>query len=330
MRVFVTGASGFIGSAVVQELMAAGHDVLGLARSDASAEALEQAGAKAHRGSMADLGSLEGGARKAEGGIHLAFNPDFSKFKENCETDRLAIEAIGEALSGTDRPLVVTSGLALLAEGRVATEDDPPVPVSSTYPRASEVTALALVPKGIHVSIVRLPQVHDRDRQGLVTYLIALAQEKGLSAYVGEGRNRWAAIHRLDAAALYRLVLEHGAAGGRYHAIAEEGVSLKDIATAIGRRLGVPGAAARDGRCGAAPGHAAGAPRGAPRQPGVPRRLLCERIAVRLRLTPKDRGLFLAAGARGSGAIRSRRGERYQRSAAEHRRESRPAPRCRA
>jgi nucleoside-diphosphate-sugar epimerase len=239
MRVFVTGATGFIGSAVVPELIAAGHRVVGLARSDAGAKALTAAGAEVHRGDVEDLESLRRGAEAADGVIHLAFNHDFSKFVANCEADRAAVEALGSALVGSDRPLIVTSGTgATHAQGRPSTEEDPP---NSPIPRvASEEAATSVASKGVNVMVMRLPQVHDTFKQGLVTYAIAVAREKGVSAYVGDGANRWPAAHVLDCARLYRLALEKGKPGARYHAVAEEGVPMRDVAQAIGRGLKMP------------------------------------------------------------------------------------------
>lgn len=239
MRVFVTGATGFIGSAVVQELIAAGHHVLGLARNDAGAQALLAAGAEVERGSLEDLASLRRGADAAEAVIHTAFIHDFTRFAENCAIDQRAIEALGSVLAGSERPLLVTAGLAF-APGRLPTEDDAPRPVSAQYPRASEHTAAALAGQGVRTIVVRLPQVHDTRKQGLVSYFIQIARARGVSAYVGDGQNRWAAVHVLDAARLYRLALEQGTPGARYHAVAEEGVPLREIAEAIGRNLNLP------------------------------------------------------------------------------------------
>jgi nucleoside-diphosphate-sugar epimerase len=239
MRVFVTGATGFIGSALLPELINAGHEVLGLARSDAGARLLASAGAEAHLGHLDDLDSLRSGAGAADAVIHLAFIHDFSKFQENCEIDGRAIEALGAVLAGSARPLIVSGGIPPWTPGRLMTENAPR-PGDSPMPRVSEETALALVSRGVNAAVMRLPQVHDTVKQGLVTYLIAIAREKGLSAYVGDGVNRWPAAHVSDVARLYRLALEQHEAGARYHAVGEEGVPLRDIATAIGRGLKLP------------------------------------------------------------------------------------------
>lgn len=242
MRVFVTGATGFIGSAVVKELIAAGHQVLGLCRSDDKAAALATAGAEVFRGSFDDPGSLKEGAARSDGVIHLAFNHDFPRYRENCEEDRRVIEVLGSALVGSDRPLIVSSGTAMssTAPGRNSTEDDKPAG-SAVVPRAaSEEAAGSVIASGVKVSVVRLPQVHDTRKQGLITYAIEIAREKGKSAYLGDGTNRWPAVHVLDAARLYRLALEKAEPEATYNAVAEEGVRMLDIAEVIGRRLKLP------------------------------------------------------------------------------------------
>jgi nucleoside-diphosphate-sugar epimerase len=253
MRVFVTGATGFIGAAIVTELLAAGHSVLGLTRSDSGARALRAAGAEPHPGRLEDPDSLRRGASAAEGVIHCGFDHDFANFAAKCDQDGRVIAALGAGLAGSDRPLVITSVIAMgsAAPGVPAVETvfDPHHP---TPRKASEIAGAALSAAGINVAVARLPQVHDTEKQGLVTSLIDLARATGVSAYPGDGAHRWAAAHLRDVARLYRLALEKREAGVRYHAVDEEGIGLRDIAAAVGRRLGLPAVSLPDE---AAPGH---------------------------------------------------------------------------
>ncbi|PYD62541.1 SDR family oxidoreductase [Gluconacetobacter entanii] len=240
MRIFVTGATGFIGMPTVKELIAAGHEVLGLARSDEGAQSLATIGAEVQRGTLEDLDSLQKGAAASDAVIHLAFIHDWSNFLASCETDRRAIEAIGSALAGSNKPFLATGGLAGLAPpGQVATEKDV-IPSDFQFPRVSEQTTLALISQDIRASVVRLPQVHDRAKQGLITPLIETFRQNGTCAYVGDGSNLWPAAHVLDVARLYRLAIEKGATGTAWHAVAEEGVAMRDIVETLGRRLDLP------------------------------------------------------------------------------------------
>ena len=240
MRIFVTGAPGFIGSALIPELIQAGHQVLGLTRSESGAEKLRALGAEVLHGNIEDLDSLREGAAKSDGVIHLAFNHDFSQFQKNCDDDRRAIQAIGEVLLGSNRPFIVTSGTAIAAnvDGKPSTEDGPSAPWN---PRAASEAALKeLTERGVNTTVVRLAQIHDTRKQGLVPYVTAVAREKRVSAYIGDGGNRWPAAHVSDTARLYRLAFEKAERGAVYHAVDEEGVSMKAIAEAIGRGLKVP------------------------------------------------------------------------------------------
>ncbi|WP_144140355.1 SDR family oxidoreductase [Paraburkholderia sp. BCC1884] len=241
MRIFLTGATGFIGSALVPELIAAGHHVIGMTRSDAGAQALADAGAEVHRGTLEDTASLRDGASKADAVIHAAFDHDFSNFVENCEKDKRAIAALGSALTGSDRPLLITSGTGVGSgeHGEPASEDV----FNTRHPNpriGSELAGNALLEAGVNVSVMRLPQVHNPFKQGLITPLVAVAREKGVVAYVGEGRNRWPAGHLSDVVRLYRLAIEKRAPGARYHAVGEEGISSREIAESLGRGLNLP------------------------------------------------------------------------------------------
>ncbi|SEO29485.1 Nucleoside-diphosphate-sugar epimerase [Duganella sp. CF517] len=242
MRVFVTGATGFVGSAVVEDLLQAGHQVLGLARSDQAAATLTGLGAAVQRGSLLDIDSLVAGAKSCDGVIHTAFIHDFSNMPESAKADLAAIEAIGAALAGSGKPFVVTSAIGILQPGRLSVEGDAPMAGSAgSYRIPSELAALALGGQGVRASVVRLPpSVHGDGDHGFVPALIGIARKQGSSAYIGDGMTRWPAVHRRDAARLYRLALESGAAGSVYHATAQEGVATREIAAVIGRRLAVP------------------------------------------------------------------------------------------
>ncbi|RKK03906.1 NAD-dependent epimerase/dehydratase family protein [Pseudoroseomonas wenyumeiae] len=241
MRVFVTGATGFIGSRIIPELIGAGHQVLGLTRSDAGAVALVASGAEVHRGTLEDLDSLRRGAAQADGVIHCAFDHDFTNMLANCEKDRRAIEALGAEFAGSTRPLIITSGVGMGDPGDGTLSRENVFNTKHPIPRkASELAGAAMLEAGVNLSVMRLPQVHDTVRQGLISPLVQVARAKGVSAYVGDGMNRWSAAHVLDVARLYRLALERAEPGARYHAVDEEGVAARDIAEALGRGLGVP------------------------------------------------------------------------------------------
>jgi len=241
MRIFLTGATGFIGSRIVPELLAAGHHVLGMTRSDDGARALIAAGVEVHRGQLEDLDSLRSGAANADAVIHTAFDHDFSNFIANCEKDRQAIKAMGSVLVGSNRPLLITSGTGMgsSTHGKPATEDV--FNIEHPNPRsASEVAGNEMLEAGVAVSVMRLPQVHDTVKQGLIGPLVEVARAKGVSAYIGEGLNSWPAAHVLDVARLYRLAIEKCEPGARYHAVTEEGIQARDIAQVVGAGLGVP------------------------------------------------------------------------------------------
>lgn len=241
MKVFVTGATGFVGAALVADLLASGHQVLGLARSDEAARQVTAAGGVAHRGDLRDVESLQAGAEAADGVIHTGFIHDFSRFTDMCEVDARAIEAMGRALTLSGKPMVVAAGVAFVANGRLATEADGGPAPSEAYPRRTEQAAASVYEIGGHASVVRLaPSVHGRGDHGFVPMLISIARQKGFSAFIEDGSNRWAAISRPDAASLFRLALERGVAGATYHGVAEQGVAFRDIAVAIGKGLGLP------------------------------------------------------------------------------------------
>jgi nucleoside-diphosphate-sugar epimerase len=242
MKVFVTGATGFIGTALVPELTKAGHRVLGLARSAASAEKLKAAGADVQHGDLEDLDSLRSGAAAADAVIHAGFIHDFSRFAEVCQVDKVAIETIGTTLAGSNRPFIVTSGTGLVQQGVLATEEMPSMHDVTQFPRVSESSLDAFTSQGVRTGIIRLaPSVHgEGDHHGFIPILVNIARQKGVVAYIGDGKNRWNAVHRLDAVHLYRLALEKGEAGVKYHAVGDEGITLKSICEAIGQHLNLP------------------------------------------------------------------------------------------